>query len=76
MLKQVANSEMLSFRPFPGSAIRIQNGSLGFQDLKGKLTPKLITTEAAQLHGIKLVPCILPWSEHKPSPESPVLSHV
>ena len=76
MLRQVAHSDMLSFRPFPGGAIRIQNGSLGFQDLKGTLTPKLITTEAVQQHGIQLVPCILPWSEHEPSPASPVLSHV
>lgn len=76
MLRQVAHSDMLSFRPFPGGAIRIQNGSLGFQDLKGTLTPKLITTEAVQQHGIQLVPCTLPWSADEPSPTSTVLSHV
>ena len=74
VLRQVAHADMLSFRPYPGGAIRIQNGSLGFQDHKGTLTPKLITTEAAQQHGILLVPCTLPWSEHEPSPASS-LSH-
>jgi hypothetical protein len=73
MLRQVAHRDMLSFRPFPGGAIRIQNGSLGFQDLKGTLTPKLITTEAVQQHGIQWVPCTLPWAAHEPGP---VLSHV
>jgi hypothetical protein len=75
ILRQVGHSDMLSFRPYPGGAIRIQNGSLGFQDHKGTLTPKLITTEAAQRHGIQLVPCTLPWSAHEPSPASSVLSH-
>jgi len=76
MLRQVAHSDMLSFRPFPGGAIRIQNGSLGFQDLKGTLTPKLITTEAVQQYGTQLVPCTLPWSALESNPASPVLGHV
>ncbi len=76
MLRQVAHADMLSFRPFPGGAIRIQNGSLGFQVLKGSLTPKLITTEAVQQYGIHLVSCTLPWSTHEPTPASPVRSHV
>lgn len=76
MLRQIAHSDMLSFRPFPGAAIRIQNGSLGFQDIKGILTPKLITTEAVQQYGIQLVPSTLPWSAYEPNPASSVLSHV
>lgn len=76
MLRQVAHPDMLSFRPFPGGAIRIQNGSLGFEDVSGTLTPKLITTEAVQQHGIQWVPCTLPWAAYEPSTASPVFSHV
>lgn len=45
MLRQVAHPETLSFRPFPGGAIRTQNGSFGWWLNGGQFTPKLITPE-------------------------------
>lgn len=65
ILRQVAHPEMLSFRPFPGGAIRTQNGSLGFRHYAGKLSPKLITSETLQQHDICWVPWSPPWSAAK-----------
>jgi hypothetical protein len=62
IMRQVAHPDMLSFRPFPGGAIRIQNGSFGFQYLNNKLTPKLITSESVKQYGMKWVPYSFPWS--------------
>jgi hypothetical protein len=62
MLRQVAHPDMFPFRPFPGGAIRIQNGSFGFQHLNNKLTPKLITSENAKKYGVKWVPYSFPWT--------------
>lgn len=45
MFRQVAHPEMFSFRPFPGGAIRVQNGTVGFRLKDEKLSPKLITSE-------------------------------
>ncbi|MFY8024623.1 MAG: hypothetical protein ACOVNO_04700 [Sediminibacterium sp.] len=56
LLRQVPHPEMLSFRPFPGGAIRTQNGSFGFQYQKNKLNPKLITSESIKQYGVKWVP--------------------
>ncbi|MHA8051654.1 L-tyrosine/L-tryptophan isonitrile synthase family protein [Aquirufa sp. ROCK-SH2] len=61
MLRQVAHSDMLSFRAFPGGAIRIQNGSFGFQYLNNTLKPKLITSENVKQMGVKWAPYSLPW---------------
>ena len=61
MMRQIADPKMLSFRPFPGGAIRAQNGSLGFQFGRNALTPKLITSESAAWHGVKWVPYRFPW---------------
>lgn len=55
MFRQIAHPEMLSFRPFPGGAIRIQNGSLGFQRNKSVLTPKLISSVSAKKYPLKFV---------------------
>lgn len=44
-LRQVAHPEMLSFRPFPGGAIRAQNGTVGFVEQNGGLVPRLLTSE-------------------------------
>jgi len=63
MLRQVAHPDMLSFRPFPGGAIRVQNGSLGFQVRGNDLLPKLVTTESARQHGVMWVPWVGPWSD-------------
>ena len=68
VLRQVAHPGMLSFRPFPGGAIRIQNGSLGFEYRSGALSPKLITSETARQQGIRWVSWIAPWS--MPTPDS------
>lgn len=57
-MRQVAHPEMLSFRPFPGGAIRIQNGSLGFENRSGGLSPKLITSETTQNQKV----CFVPWN--------------
>ena len=45
LLRQVASSEMLSFRAFPGGAIRAQNGSLAFYETDKAWVPKLISAE-------------------------------
>lgn len=60
VLRQVAHPDMLSFRPFPGGAIRVQNGTLGFQQQEGRLVPKLVTTEGVQAHGVHWVRLALP----------------
>lgn len=44
-MRQIAHQGMLSFRPFPGGAARIQNGTFGFSYNNGILNPKLITSE-------------------------------
>ncbi|WP_439504704.1 hypothetical protein [Sediminibacterium sp.] len=62
LLRQVAHPEMLSFRPFPGGAIRTQNGSFGFQQLKNTLRPKLITSESVKQYGLKYVLYHFPWA--------------
>lgn len=62
MLRQVAHPDMLPFRPFPGGAIRIQNGSFGFQYINNKLTPKLITSENVKNYGVKWVPYSFSWT--------------
>jgi hypothetical protein len=41
----VAHPHSLSFRPFPGGAIRSQNGSVGFEEQGETQVPKLITSE-------------------------------
>lgn len=65
ILRQVAHPGMLSFRPFPGGAIRVQNGSLGFQYEKNTLKPKLITSQSVQENGVQWVPYPFPWSVKK-----------
>jgi hypothetical protein len=55
VMRQVAHPDMLSFRPFPGGAIRIQNGSFGFHYLKNKLRPKLITSKLIDTCNIKWI---------------------
>ncbi len=57
VMRQVAHPEMLSFRPFPGGAIRIQNGSFGFHYLKNKLRPKLITSKLIDTCNVKWIEC-------------------
>lgn len=54
MLRQVAYPDMLSFRPFPGGAIRAQNGSLGFKRLDDRLLPRLMTSEGFHAHPVKM----------------------
>ncbi|MFN3588980.1 MAG: hypothetical protein ACK4UP_06325 [Spirosomataceae bacterium] len=53
IMRQVAHPDMLSFRPFPGGAIRTQNGSLGFEYHNDKLIPKLITSKTLQKHTLE-----------------------
>jgi hypothetical protein len=67
ILRQIAHPDMLSFRPFPGGAIRIQNGSLGFEHRSSALSPKLITSETAQQQEICWVPWSPPWSAPTPA---------
>ncbi len=56
VLRQIAHLDMLSFRPFPGGAIRIQNGSLGFWVRGSELVPKLITAETMAQQRVHCVP--------------------
>ena len=74
MLRQVAHPDMLSFRPFPGGAIRIQNGSLGFEVRGQDLAPELVTTETVRQQGVHWVRCGFPWSAHGRVPDASVLA--
>lgn len=67
LLRQIAHPKMLSFRPFPGGATRIQNGSLGFQESTGKLIPKLITSTMKHPHEVRAVPWTNPWNSSNPT---------
>lgn len=58
-LRQVSHPNMLSFRAFPGAAIRSQNGSFGFEFKDNKLLPKLITSEGISRFGITYLPFTL-----------------
>ena len=62
MLRQIAHPDMLSFRPFPGGAIRAQNGSFGFQYRKNILKPTLITSQSVKEYELKCVPYYFPFS--------------
>lgn len=55
-LRQVPHHGMLSFRPFPGGAIRVQNGTLGFIAGDGPLRPKLVTSESFLKHQVEVFP--------------------
>ena len=41
--RQVAHPACLSFRPFPGGAIRVQNGAVTFRIKGGQVTPGFVT---------------------------------
>jgi hypothetical protein len=41
--RQIAHPSCLSFRPFPGGAIRVQNGSVTFRIQNGRVTPGFVT---------------------------------
>lgn len=56
VFRQVPHEGMLSFRPYPGGAIRVQNGTLGFLDEPERLTGRLVTSESHVKHDIRLVP--------------------
>jgi hypothetical protein len=60
LLRQVASSGMLSFRAFPGGAIRAQNGSLGFQEVDQTWVPKLISAETYNHYKIQTINWSLP----------------
>lgn len=61
LLRQIADGSMLSFRPFPGGAIRSQNGSLGFEYINDTIRLKLITTESGARRSIVRLPMVFPW---------------
>lgn len=52
VLRQVAHPASLSFRPFPGGAIRTQNGTLGFSVRNESLIPTLITTSNFERYAV------------------------
>ena len=56
LLRQIADGSMLSFRPFPGGAIRSQNGSLGFEYINNTIRLKLITSENALQKEVRILP--------------------
>ncbi len=60
LLRQVASPGMLSFRAFPGGAIRAQNGSLGFQEVDQTWVPKLISAETYSQYQIQTINWSLP----------------
>jgi hypothetical protein len=47
VFRQIAHPECLSFRPFPGGAIRVQNGTVGFRIERGAPVPTLISHATA-----------------------------
>lgn len=61
IMRQVAHPDMLSFRPFPGGAIRTQNGTVGFHHDKNVLIPKLITSKSTINFDVKRISCHFPW---------------
>jgi len=61
LLRQVAHPDMLSFRPFPGGAIRIQNGTFGFQYQNNTLQPKLITSKTVLDNNVKWIRYAISW---------------
>ena len=69
LLRQIADANMLSFRPFPGGAIRVQNGTLGFEYVNNTIRLKLITTENYAHHNTLMLPYVSPFSSvvHEPS---------
>lgn len=67
LMRQVAHKDMLSFRPFPGGAIRIQNGSFGFQYQNKGLKPKLITSQNTVEQAIKQVYYDIQWPLNYPN---------
>jgi hypothetical protein len=60
LMRQVASSEMLSFRAFPGGAIRAQNGSLAFQEIDKTWIPKLISAETYSHYKIQTINWSIP----------------
>lgn len=65
LLRQTTDPQMLSFRPFPGGAIRSQNGSLGFEYINQTIRLKLITSENAMRRKIERMPLAFPWQTTK-----------
>lgn len=61
VMRQVASNGMLSFRPFLGGAIRVQNGSLGLVGKGQGFQPKLLSAKIAQEYQIQRVYCDFPW---------------
>ncbi len=61
LMRQVADTHMLSFRPFPGGAIRAQNGSLGFELQGETILPKLITSENSRQAQVSITTMVWPW---------------
>lgn len=68
LLRQVAHPASLSFRPFPGGAIRTQNGTLGFAPRGADWIPQLITTCSFARHSIRRVPVTLPTALRRATP--------
>lgn len=67
VMRQVAHPDMLSFRPFPGGAIRIQNGTLGWVEHKERLQPKLVTAVSYGHYSIREIHLELPvGAQHLP----------
>lgn len=54
--RQVASPTCLSFRPFPGGAMRIQNGALGFAVADDTLRPTMLTPANWAGSGARAVP--------------------
>ena len=60
LFRQVAHPSTLSFRPFAGGAIRVQNGTLGFHESEGRLIPRLVTACLADHMSVRPVPVAVP----------------
>jgi hypothetical protein len=63
LFRQVGSPDMLSFRPFPGGAIRVQNGTLGFEINNKKLTPKLFTEKTFRENAVEYASFAFPVIE-------------
>ena len=62
VMRQVSHPDMLSFRPFPGGAIRAQNGTLGWVHQGKDLSLKLATSKIWDASTVQPIPLRLPYA--------------
>ena len=56
VMRRVAHAGMLSFRPFPGGAIRSQNGCVGIREAGDRWIPRLLSSETFGGYHVEVAP--------------------